>query len=637
MVDAGVFSETLKRQAFPTVEELGGIKCVEAFGRDRANDLYADRIVWALHTWAVPLSIQQSEIIYDILAQNPYPLVLAQSASLAVDMALPSDVRQRVQNRLTERSGERKGLGDFEMASECLAAAFLFAGKPDGKKPAFIAVLDDIKVGEAPMFVRRASVLAGLAWLWRRSPDLEIILSRLSADDEAGEQAEFELGMIALDNALNSSSEDEVVEGLATASTRFAQAHILGPEMVEAEALSIITKAIVEFASDSKSDQLERDLNRAMELAVERALVADSAAMRSWLRPRRDLQLAWDAVSHSLKGLQAQLAKNSWLRAVPVLEQIASLRRALVTVSNNEGDFLRTAVTDRIGRSFLSAEGLRAHLEEWAVDEATDLADRTEASALLATLRKLENAGGNSERSVDAPASDRIEIGADELQRLHALADLAKPIGFNGKTEEVFLALDAILAGHPDYIGNVQSDVRQLVRFIVIFLGFCLDVTPHMAKDLFDFLFDLDGHKPLEAALQRAFWTFLKLQTAGFPTHQVVRELPDVATGRADVAIVRPDWRIVVEVKRELHDASREGIRKYLGQAATYTLTGPRISFLLVLDLCGQKDWALTLTDNLWVEMISDLGETTPRMVCVCRIPGFRKPPSSVVTPSPEP
>jgi hypothetical protein len=179
----------------------------------------------------------------------------------------------------------------------------------------------------------------------------------------------------------------------------------------------------------------------------------------------------------------------------------------------------------------------------------------------------------------------------------------------------------------------VRDDMRLLVLFLVQFMSHCLDVSARMSESLFDFLFQRQGSKPLEVELQRALYTSLRLQVFGFPQHTVVNELPDVGAGRADVAIIRPNWRIVIEVKRELDDASREGIRRYIGQAASYELTGPRIGLLVVLDLCSQKDWALTLEDNCWVECVQGDGDAVERLVVVLRVPGMRTVPSRMRTP----
>lgn len=199
--------------------------------------------------------------------------------------------------------------------------------------------------------------------------------------------------------------------------------------------------------------------------------------------------------------------------------------------------------------------------------------------------------------------------------------------------ERVLDNLLSSLEGHPDFDGKVREDTVLLAFFLIKFLSHCLDVGSRMADRTFAFLFEQPG-QPLEQSLQHALYTCLHMQVFGFPQHTVVTELPDVATGRADIAVIFSTWRNVIEVKRELADASRAGLCAYLGQAASYLLTGPRIGFLVVLDLCSQKGWALTLEDNCWVETIQTASDNVPRKVLVFRIPGCRKTPSSVKTPA---
>ncbi|HJW56941.1 MAG TPA: hypothetical protein VJ577_16870 [Burkholderiaceae bacterium] len=214
------------------------------------------------------------------------------------------------------------------------------------------------------------------------------------------------------------------------------------------------------------------------------------------------------------------------------------------------------------------------------------------------------------------------------------MSELQSLVRANATTfpERILNNLLSSLDGHPHFVGKAREDTVLLVFFLIKFLSHCLDVGSRMADRTFAFLFEQPG-QPLEQALQHALYTCLRLQVFGFPQHTVVNELPDVGTGRADVAVVFPTWRNVIEVKRELADASRAGLRAYLGQAASYLLTGPKIGFLVVLDLCSQKDWALTLEDNCWVETVQTDRDSVARKVLVFRIPGCRKPPSSVKTP----
>jgi hypothetical protein len=329
------------------------------------------------------------------------------------------------------------------------------------------------------------------------------------------------------------------------------------------------------------------------------------------------------------------------LKAVPVLERVAVARRAMLAVASHEGDALRRSATERFTRGFLAREGLRAHLEDWAADPSTTTDDRRDARELLDQIEREREPPGKALGPAAHPISAGPEITKADVDgpghRLRREVEIIPASRYwltATKIEEVFFDLEARLRGHPDYTGTACSDIKLLIVFLITFLSHCLDVGRYMAEDVFRFLLDRTSTKPLEVELQRALFSFLRLQLWGFPQHTVVREAHDVAAGRADIAIIRPDWRIVLEVKRELDDASRDSIRKYLGQAASYELTGPRVGFLIVLDLCSQKDWALTLEDNCWIEKVMSERDTSPRVIVVVRVPGVRTVPSATATPS---
>ncbi|PZR31472.1 hypothetical protein [Caulobacter segnis] len=612
----------------PSLADLGGLDSLVAASDVLAQSLYADRAITALAGSSEPLSMQAVALVSDILGYNPHPFVVSAAAQSVLELPLDARDQRLLQRRLLERASVRDTMPAALMASECLAGAFLLADLPGASRPAAIAALDDLHPGEAEVVLRRGALLAGLAWLWSRSPDLENLLRRLSVDAEAGEQALYELALITLDRALAADDKATLLSGLELAAGQFAAAAVAGPELVEAFALSKVLTALVGFCSD-EPDDLETLLAQATAATTARTLEMDRAALRTWLRPRVDAETAWWSLASALKGLSLDLAKPSWLRAVPVLEQIARLRRTMIPLATSSGDRLREAVTDAVALSFLREEGLRSHLTAWRDDDATTADDRAEATALIAAVSAL----ADERRRSSLCRAPGIASPAQAGQPFDGMFALSRASSFTGPIERAYLAMDKALEGHIDYRGDMRGDARSLITYLHLFLSHCLDMTPAMAKGTFDFLFAKDATTPLEVELQRACWHFLRLQANGFPQHQISRELPDVGGGRADIAIVRPGFRMIIEVKRELVDASRQAIRQYLGQVATYELTGPRIGFLIVLDLVSQRGWPLTLEDNCWVEAVQTSQDSAPRMVCVWRIPGGRQAPSKVATP----
>lgn len=93
----------------------------------------------------------------------------------------------------------------------------------------------------------------------------------------------------------------------------------------------------------------------------------------------------------------------------------------------------------------------------------------------------------------------------------------------------------------------------------------------------------------------------------------------DVAAGRADLSVTR-SHRLVIEVKRELSDASRPALHAaYGGQAAAYSAGGPRISLELVLDLTDHSDGVPSLANSVWVDEVIAGGEIRHVVTVVVR------------------
>ncbi|WP_300535598.1 hypothetical protein [Sphingosinicella sp.] len=627
-------AERLAVAPSPTLADLGGLDIVLAQGRAVAEGIYADRLVEAIATDDQPHSVELMDIAINVLARNPIPIVLAAAAQHFASAALqPAEVK-RAQQVLLSRAEMRDTHLCAELASEALAGALLLAHRDGGSRLAVAALLDGVGAFEEPTLVRRAAKLAGMAWLWRRSDDLKDILLRLATSDDAGEQALYELALIELEDALCQSTVEAMLDKLRQAVTGFTAALASDPELIEAEAMLHALSAVIQFCDSEDSKIVERSIAAACRAATDRACELDTASLRLWLRSGVAAEIAWIELAAALRDLSDRLDERSWLRAVPVLQQLGALREALLPFASRSGDQLRHAVTQRIATGIAAHEGLRAHLLAWENDRASEANDRDQAREILRAVEESRHRPGNDAEltatAVPLSPVDNVETAASLLEALQALG-LATSL--TGLSERLFLTITGEIEAHTDVCGEVRDDARILLAHLIHFLVYCLEVTPSMANGLFDFLFERNGDKPLEIELQRSLWTSLRLQLHGFPQHVIIREAPDIGAGRADIAVVRPTWRPVIEIKRELVDASRNGIRKYLGQAASYALTGPRLSFLVVLDLCSQREWTLALEDNCWVETVESLDDSVFRSVVVLRIPGARKTPSKIATP----
>jgi hypothetical protein len=636
-MDFADFDALLCCKESPSSEELGGPAAIRQFAPRFLKSDHADRLAGVMSGSGDSLRTEYLEFAVGVLRENPYPLVVASVGEKLAGSAVPPKETKSVQSVLLERARQRTSNLDSDMASECLAAAVLLASRVSATQPAVVAALDEVEPGEYFQLVRRVALLAGLAWHWDQSRYLEELLKRLVEDKDAGEQAAFELGMISVDRALSSQDRGSMVERLNDAAMWFASAEDIDPQMPEAKALRGAIRAFTLFCENAPAGDVEQQIAEACEAASERFELLDTSALRAWLRPRVDAQTSWYELACALKGLSTRMSEDSWLRALAVLQQIGNLRCTLVSLATASGDELRTAVTHRLASGFAAREGLRAHLHACANDTESTEASRKQARELLAVVDNIRNRQGKPGPLASAGGL----VSGTEVQTTTESGDAlpcAKSISsaFNQLQEKCYLGIVAELQKHEDYRGGLALDINAILVCLIRFQTYCLNVSREMAGPAYEFLFETNGTLPLEKDLQICMFQTMQFHLLAFPNHQIQREVHDVAQGRADIAITRDRWQLVLELKREIADASRDGLAKYLGQAATYPVSQSRISFLVVLDVCRQRKWPLMLDDNSWVDRVQGPGDSKPRLVIVMRIPGQRPVPSHIVTPTSE-
>jgi hypothetical protein len=109
-------------------------------------------------------------------------------------------------------------------------------------------------------------------------------------------------------------------------------------------------------------------------------------------------------------------------------------------------------------------------------------------------------------------------------------------------------------------------------------------------------------------------------------------EPTNIGGGRADVRLRASNERIVVEVKREMSNASFDALATwYAGQTTDYQNISIRLGFLVVLDLTTEnREGTPHLTSLFQTRGIQRQGEDVQRVVTIVRIPGRRKRPSDL-------
>jgi hypothetical protein len=179
------------------------------------------------------------------------------------------------------------------------------------------------------------------------------------------------------------------------------------------------------------------------------------------------------------------------------------------------------------------------------------------------------------------------------------------------------------LAEHPDFAGRLAEDVgvvvRAAIRYVAYRLGNPTDfmkvgfseetvVEQHLADDVELFL----GASPLSRGT-------------------VAIEARRIGGGRADLVVGFATHRVIIELKRELNDATVDTLEThYADQAASYQATDYPFGIVMVLDLTADQTASLAhLRDLVWTSNLTVTG-SSDRLLVWCVIPGRRVTPSTL-------
>jgi len=217
------------------------------------------------------------------------------------------------------------------------------------------------------------------------------------------------------------------------------------------------------------------------------------------------------------------------------------------------------------------------------------------------------------------PTNDPEAAGRAIADWEAALDEQQRPTPMVRRVEERVLEA---LSLEPLFAGPIAQDVGAVVSTTIRYVAHRLGAPkPFMRADF-------DGDNVIEQDLADDFEDWLH----GVPLSRgsVTIEVRRIGGGRADVLIAFGTHRVVVELKRELADASRDALETHYGaQAASYQATDYPFGVVLVLDLTQeQSGTAAHLEDLVWVSNARVEGRD--RWLVWCVVPGRRVTPSQL-------
>ncbi|MFE4698737.1 hypothetical protein ACFRIC_16885 [Streptomyces sp. NPDC056738] len=343
------------------------------------------------------------------------------------------------------------------------------------------------------------------------SPDPAGLLNQLVERDDVAEDAAFELGMLALRQALHTDDPDRARPLLLDARNHLSGAH-QDEERPDAAAFGAAIDAILAYAAGAPlSDAARTQLDEAV-LELRLNLLG---LPPGWRTPRLDTLAAWQHLLDTLTRATDADRPGAWLHAAAVISDLVDVYTAHRTLdlfafsqdspsATQPGSAtagaphgLHAVLAPRVEATLLAHEGGLALLEEWLEELAEDPGgDQDPTTPLVreqaARLRQvLDTGGGSPSPKPDRPAASLAGLGLspadtehlqnllagtpelrDRIDAMLAAKKAAQPVDEVPIIAAVFRSThDQLKEQCPDgYVGQFAADVDRMVLHLLRFV-----------------------------------------------------------------------------------------------------------------------------------------------------------------------
>jgi hypothetical protein len=465
---------------------------------------------------------------------------------------------------------------------------------------------------------------AGLVWSRVREDGLVERLTRLAQSGSG--VAWHELGSLQLAKALEASSSEDVLSQLATAHASFAQASASREVATDSHLMRLAIEALqtlIRHVRPTTMASIAAEIS-AHVFALQSAKQPEAPA--GWQVSDRELMLSWTQVALTMDALAKHLWEPSWWEPAAVIGN-----QLLKVYAASRSFFQKNAPTglDAVVRPALAASLFKSAaqlhlLREWLRQNPAD-AHTDDAALLISSVEARVSAVfplASPDPSLPKTASS--DLVQQLSSSLSSAFEEALPRSLRDTLETWLKQIDE----HADLAGNDSARIfiGQIVFFILHFLYACTDRSSP-ADPLSSYLFERDvKNLPREEALQTHFRTLLAAWMG-----QMGYEVRGISGGRCDVAFSRGTERLVVEVKRELKDASIASLfTAYGAQTEEYQNSSWRLGILLVLDMTLERGQGLHIKDAVASRVVQREGESAARTVFLVKVAGRRLTPSGL-------
>jgi hypothetical protein len=515
-----------------------------------------------------------------------------------------------------------------------------------------LELMSSVSLLDSSDFLERLPRLVGLALDHWNEEALLDLLRLLLEHEPARADAQFELGQVSLRRALEGGSIAAIIDGFLEARSHFLSVEAVSEAREDATIYRSALEIVLAFAGSVAEADSVSPMSELRASVSRRAAFATRTAMGGWATPRKQAEAEWYSLANSLSEASQALGQASWLHPVDTLSLVLAAYQASrsITVFTSEG--LRVILEPAVEAAFIRREGLLAHLRDALAAEEVPQSEIGGARALLEAISSpAALAGGDALGKVllaapslaaeldlraDSPFLGELASAVDglpaALRWMNATADALARARARNRDPVVDSLLGSVLADLQDcqdLEGIAREEFVPILSELLKFSADRADIGRQSGGDGVAYLFvPADGKPFTEDYLQRDLYSWMSSSTLRRYTRMEER---DVASGRADITVTI-DYRFVVEIKRELQDASPDALfRVHAAQAAAYSVVGPRLSLECVLDLTDHSHGIPSLPESVWVSVVP-IANAAPRHVVTLVVRGNRPTPRQMKT-----
>ncbi|WP_205795226.1 hypothetical protein [Burkholderia sp. Ac-20353] len=631
----------------PAVADLGGLGAIVEESSTVATSPLAGEVLAALLREPSHAS-EDAALLWRTAVGNLVRGALTDTVLLEmIDAAhvcenLPEVAAEEIFTALLQKAVSTSGELSGYARAVALEGAFRFALSSRRRQLRLLSALLNITLADGPEYLRYAAKILGVAHSHWREDELVNVLTGLVDCEEAAYEATFELGMAALTSALDEPHRETAARLFAEALRWFRKAQSLREHAPEAllyvESLTLLT----DFAGHRTKPELAARSVSIHKAAFELVAWHTDDSSPAWLGARHLQASCWNNLASVLISLVDSLDEVSWWEPAVVIESqvLAAYSAGRTVLKRNREGYLETLLRPRIEASIGCREGHAYLVKRWALQNHQH-ALIPEAHALLTGIeRTMFHAVGVSRHpseagTVWAPVAAVLSQARcspeteNRVKELITNAFTSSLENLSGTEIDIFDHCRSTVEQHPDHRDNVRGAklFDTVLLWTVRFLKNRLEMTKKDDAGVAYLFENVDGALPPESALQDDYFRWLSTQTAAGEI-----EATNLGSGRADVALKTTGERIVIEVKRELQDASFDALAKsYAGQTCDYQNVSIRLGFLLVLDLTeAKRSGTPHMRALVECRPVVRANEDAPRYVVIVKVPGRRYTPHAV-------